>query len=108
MGLWLSRAIAVSIPAIAERRVDRLQFLEVELDNCLQLVRQPRLLKALRQVVQPDAVFPVADRSARPPLPPTVLAGTGCVRSVSRALLAQRSAAPSLALGRVHGSGTAA
>ena len=50
--------------------------------------------------------IPVADQSARPPLPPTVLAGTGCVRSVSRALLAQRSAAPSLALGRVHRSGT--
>src|SRR6266581_6510423 len=30
--------------------------------------------------------IPVADRSARPPLPPTVLAGTGCVRSVLRGL----------------------
>jgi hypothetical protein len=43
----------VSVAAIAARRVDRLQLLEVELGNGVQLRRQPRSFEAGRKVVEP-------------------------------------------------------
>src|SRR5271169_392998 len=46
-----------SVAAVAARWVDRLQLLEVELGNGVQLLRQPRPFQAGRQVVEPGAVF---------------------------------------------------
>ena len=47
----------VSVAAVAARRVDHLQFLEVELCDGVQLLRQSRALETGGQVVEPNAVF---------------------------------------------------
>ncbi len=47
----------VSVAAVAARWIDCLQLLEVELGNGLQLLRQPRRLKAGRQIVEPGTVL---------------------------------------------------
>jgi hypothetical protein len=47
----------VSVAAVAARWVDRLQLLEVEFGNGLQLLRQPRCFEAGRQIVEPSAVL---------------------------------------------------
>ena len=48
----------VSVAAVAARRVDHLQFLEVELCDGVQLLRQSRALETGgQQVVEPNAVF---------------------------------------------------
>jgi hypothetical protein len=46
-----------SVPTVAARRVDRLELLEIELGNCLELVGQSRSFEVVRQVVEPGAVF---------------------------------------------------
>src|SRR6516162_3378715 len=56
-GALVVKSIALSVAAVTTGWIDRLQLLEVELDNHLQLVRQLGAFEALRQVVQPGAVF---------------------------------------------------
>src|SRR6516164_8647827 len=46
-----------SVPAVTARRVDRLEFLEVEVGDRLELVGQSRSFEVVRQVVEPGAVF---------------------------------------------------
>ena len=47
----------VSVTAVAARWIDRLQLLEVELDDGVQLLGQRRPFEAGRQVVEPGAIF---------------------------------------------------
>ena len=47
----------VSVAAVAARCVDRLQLLEVETGDRLQLLHQPRSFEVGRKVVKPGAVF---------------------------------------------------
>ena len=49
--------LSPSVPAVTARRVDRLEFLEVEVGDRLELVGQSRSFKVVRQVVEPGAVF---------------------------------------------------
>jgi hypothetical protein len=49
--------LSSSVPAVAARRVDRVELLEIELGNCLELVGQSRSFEVVRQVVEPSAVF---------------------------------------------------
>ena len=49
--------VSPSVPAVAARRVDRLEFLEIEVGDCLELVDQSRSFEVVRQVVEPGAVF---------------------------------------------------
>ena len=61
-------------PPVTARRVDRVQLIEVELGNRLQLLRQPRSFEIGRQVVQPGAEFvhqidERRDRRRPPPRP---------------------------------------
>ena len=49
--------LSPSVPAVAARRVDRLEFLEVEVCDRLELVGQSRSFEVVRQVVEPGAVF---------------------------------------------------
>jgi hypothetical protein len=46
-----------SVSAVAARRVDRLEFLEIEFGDRLELVGQSRTFEVVRQVVEPSAVF---------------------------------------------------
>ena len=56
-GFWVKWFLSSSVPAVAARRVDRLELLEIELGNCLELVGQSRSFEVVRQVVEPGAVF---------------------------------------------------
>ena len=47
----------MSVAAVAARWIDRLQLLEVETGDRLQLLPQPRSFEVGRKVVQPGAVF---------------------------------------------------
>src|SRR6516162_9843817 len=49
--------LSSSVPAVAARRVDRLELLEIELGDCLEFVGQSRSFEVVRQVVEPGAVF---------------------------------------------------
>ena len=49
--------LSPSVSAVAARRVDRLEFLEVEVGDHLELVGQSRSFEVVRQVVEPGAVF---------------------------------------------------
>ena len=51
---WL---LSSSVPAVAARRVDRVELLEIELGNSLELDGQSRSFEIVRQVVEPSAVF---------------------------------------------------
>ena len=55
-GLVRRSRLLVSVATVATRRVDRLQLLEVELDDGVQLVGQPRPFEVRREIVAPDAV----------------------------------------------------
>jgi hypothetical protein len=57
MEIGSCRLNLLSVAAVAARWVDRLQFLEVDLSNSLQLLRQSRAFEAGRQVVEPSAIF---------------------------------------------------
>jgi hypothetical protein len=46
-----------SVSAVAARRVDRPEFLEIEFGDRLELVGQSRTFEVVRQVVEPGAVF---------------------------------------------------
>ena len=99
----------VSIPAEAAGWIDRLQLLEVELDDRLELVRQPGGFEVLRQVLQPAAVFLLQiDQSGhrcRPACRPWDAASGRCCGGRPGALLAQLGAASGLSLGRAHRDG---
>src|SRR6516164_10987217 len=56
-GFWVKWFLSSSAPAVAARRVDRLELLEIELGNCLEHVGQSRSFEVVRQVVEPGAVF---------------------------------------------------
>ena len=47
----------VSVAAVAARWVDRLQLLEIELGNGLQLLGEPRSFESGRHIVEPGAVL---------------------------------------------------
>src|SRR5262249_27929027 len=49
--------LSPSVPAVAARQVDRLELLEVEVGDHLELVGQSRSFEVVRQVVEPGAVF---------------------------------------------------
>ena len=49
--------LSSSVPAVAARRVDRLEFLEIEVSDCPELVGQSRSFEVIRQVVEPGAIF---------------------------------------------------
>src|SRR5271156_735404 len=49
--------LSSSVPAVAARRVDCVELLEIELGNCLELVGRSRCFEVVRQVVEPSAVF---------------------------------------------------
>jgi hypothetical protein len=49
--------LSSAVPAVAARRVDRLELLEIERGNLLELVGQSRSFEVVRQVVEPGAVF---------------------------------------------------
>jgi hypothetical protein len=53
----VKRFLSSSVPAVAARRVDRVELLEIELGNCLELVGQSRSFEVVRQVVESSAVF---------------------------------------------------
>ena len=58
MGLVVvKRFLSRSVSAIAARRVDRVEFLEIEVGDCLELVDQSRSFEVVWQVVEPGAVF---------------------------------------------------
>jgi hypothetical protein len=86
------------------RRVDRLQLLEVELGNRLQLLRQARSFEIGRELVQParysSCRLMSADRRRPPPRPRRDARRRRC-RGLAAAL-AQLGAVPHLALGWGH------
>jgi hypothetical protein len=48
-----------SVAAVAARRVDCVELLEIDLGDCLEFVAQSRFFEVVRQVVDPGAVFVV-------------------------------------------------
>ena len=95
-----------SVPAIAARRVDRLELLEVEVGDRLELVGQPRSFEVFRQVVEPVAVFDLQSDQRRYRSCPT----SGPWRETRRrrgarsaGLLAQLGTASRLPLGSSQG-----
>jgi len=56
-GFGVKWFLSSSVPAVAARRVDRLELLEIELGDCLEFVGQSRSFEVVRQVVEPGAVF---------------------------------------------------
>ena len=48
--------VVLSVPAVTARRVDRLELLEIELVDSVELVRQSESVEVVRQVVEPGAV----------------------------------------------------
>jgi hypothetical protein len=49
--------LSSSVAAVAARRVDCVELLEIELGDCLELVGQSQSFEVVRQVVEPGAVF---------------------------------------------------
>ena len=89
----------VSVAAVAARRIDRVQLLEVEFGNGLQLRRQPRPFEAGGQVVEPGAVFaartgPFYEAGRFVPMPSDAA-------GLARALMARRNDLTDAAIGLV-------
>jgi len=95
--------LSPSVPAVTARRVDRLEFLEVEVGDRLELVGQSRSFEVVRQVVEPGAVFVLQSDQRRNRGRPTSgpwreTRGRRGARSAG--LLAQLGTASRLPLGR--------
>jgi len=112
---------SISVAAVTARRIDRLQLLEIELGNRLQLVGKPRSFEAGRQIVVPRAVFLLQRgegcHRCRPASgsrkgTPTAVGDARCRRrrrswwGQCRAVSMQLSAMSRLPLGRAHRLGT--
>jgi hypothetical protein len=94
------------VPAVAARRVDRLELLEIEGGNCLELVGQSRSFEVVRQVVEPGAVFVLQSGQRRYcccPTPRTWRETPRRRRGRWAALLAELGAASRLPLGSGQG-----
>src|SRR5215469_9739460 len=76
--------VSPSVPAVATRRVDRLEFLEIEVGDCLELVDQSRSFEAVWQVVRARRGIRPAERSAPLPLLPSVWAVAGAAAPARR------------------------
>ena len=95
--------LSPSVPTVASRRVDRLELLEIEVGDRLELVGQSRSFEVARQVVEPGAVLVLQSDQCRHCGCPT----PGAWRETRRrrdgwwtGLLAQLGTASRLPLGR--------
>ena len=94
-----------SVASVAAGWVDRLQLLEVELGNGLQLIGQSRPFEAGRQIVEPSAVFVLQGDQCRYRRRPAFRPWQRAPRQRQRTLPEEPGPVPRLTLGCGHRQG---